>query len=142
MKRIVIGLSLLPLLLLLALGCQKKPSEEQIFNEAKKFQEDSKYAEAVASYEKLVQFHPHGRYAPQAQFMVGFIEANELKDLKKAEAAYKTFLDKYAAKADSGMVASAQWELKNLGKDINEIQDLSPVMQKDAQATADTTKKL
>jgi outer membrane protein assembly factor BamD (BamD/ComL family) len=141
MKRIVIGLCLLPLILLLVAGCEKKPPEEQIFNEAKKFQEEAKYAEAVASYEKLVQMHPRGKFAPQSQFMVGFIEANELKDLTKAEAAYKAFLEKYSTKADSGMVASAQWELKNLGKDINQIQDLAPIIQKDSSAIADTTMK-
>jgi outer membrane protein assembly factor BamD (BamD/ComL family) len=140
MKRIVILLSLVPLVLLLAVGCQKKPAEDQMFNEAKKFQEESKYSEAVASYEKLVQVHPRGKYAPQSQFMVGFILANEIKDLKRAEAAYQAFLDKYSSSADSGMVASAQWELKNLGKDINEIQDLSGIMQQDTVAVADSAK--
>lgn len=140
MKRIIVLLSFMPLVLLMAGGCQKKPAEEMIFNEAKKFQEEGKYSEAVASYEKLVQQHPRGKYAPQSQFMVGFILANELKDVKGAEAAYKAFLKKYSSKADSGMVASAEWELKNLGKDINEIQDLSGIMQKEGQTLADTSK--
>jgi outer membrane protein assembly factor BamD (BamD/ComL family) len=140
MKRIILALSLLPVILLLAVGCQKKPSEDMIFNEAKKFQEESKYSEAVTSYEKLVKFHPRGKYAPQSQFMIGFILANDLKDIKRAEAAYKTFLEKYSSKADSGMVASAEWELKNLGKDINEIQDLSGIIQQETQTASDTAK--
>ncbi len=140
MKRIVPALGFLAVVLLLVAGCQKKPAEEQIFSEAKKFQEEGKYADAVASYEKLVQVHPRGKFAPQSQFMVGFILANELKDIKRAETAYKAFLDKYSATADSGMVASAQWELKNLGKDINQIQDLSGITNQDNQAVADTSK--
>lgn len=142
MKRIVILLTLIPLIFLLAAGCAKKPPEDQLFNDAKKLQEEGKYTDAVAGYERLVQLHPRGKYAPQSQFMVGFICANELKQLDKAESAYKTFLEKYSSKADSGMVASAQWELKNLGKDINEIQDLSGIMGKEGQqAAADTTQK-
>jgi len=142
MKRLVILLSLIPVVFLLSsTGCEKKPSEDQLFSDARKLQEEGKYAEAVTGYEKLIQVHPKGKYAPQAQFMIGFICANELKDLAKAEKAYKAFLEKYAAKSDSGMVASARWELENLGKDINQIEDLSGVIgQGEQQAAADTAK--
>jgi len=139
MKRIIILLSLVPFVLLLTVGCQKKPSEEKIFNEAKKFQEEGKHAEAVASYEKLVELHPKGKYAPQSQFLIGFIYANELEELDRAEEAYNVFLEKYADKSDSGMVASAQWELRNLGKDINEIEDLSIIKQGEEQAAESDT---
>jgi tetratricopeptide (TPR) repeat protein len=140
MKRTVTLLLLLPLLVLLFSACAKKPPEEQIFNEAKKFQEEGKYTEAVASYEKLVQIHPNGKDAPQAQFMIGFIYANELKQLDKAEVAYKQFLVKYSTKADSGMRASAEWELKNLGKDINQIDEIG-VMMKNNASVPDTVPK-
>jgi len=142
MKRILILLTLIPVVFLFLAGCQKKPPEEQLFNDARKLQEAGKYSEAVTGYERLVQVHPRGKYAPQAQFMIGFICANELKQLDKAEKAYKAFLKNYSSKADSGMVASAEWELKNLGKDINEIEDLSTIMGKEGQqAAADTSKK-
>ena len=141
MKRLVILLSLIPLVFLLSAGCAKKPSEDQLFADARKFQEEGKYAESVTGYEKLIQVHPRGKYAPQAQFMIGFICANELRDLPKAEIAYKAFLEKYSAKADSGMVASARWELENLGKDINQIEDLSGIIGKEEQqAVADSAK--
>jgi len=140
MKRLVVLLSLIPVVILLSsTDCEKKPSEDQLFGDARKLQEEGKYAEAVTGYEKLIQVHPKGKNAPQAQFMIGFICANELKDLTKAEKAYKAFLEKYAAKSDSGMVASARWELENLGKDINQIEDLSGVIgQGEQQAAADT----
>ena len=141
MKRLVILLTLIPVVFLLSsTGCEKKPSEDQLFGDARKLQEEGKYAEAVTGYEKLIQVHPRGKYAPQAQFMVGFICANELKDLGKAEKAYKSFLEKYAAQSDSGMVASARWELENLGKDINQIEDLSGVIGQGEQQAADTVK--
>jgi tetratricopeptide (TPR) repeat protein len=125
MKRGILLFTVIPFILALILGCQKGPTAEDVFNEAKQLQEDANYAEAVTKYEKLVQTHPKSKYAPQAQFMIGFIYANELDDLDKAKVAYEKFLDVYAAESDSGMVASAEWELRNLGKDINEIEDLS-----------------
>lgn len=141
MKRGILLFSIISAVAVLIAGCEKKPNEEQIFGEAKKLQEEGKYAESVAKYEQLVELHPKSKYAPQSQFLIGFIYANELKDLPKAEVAYKVFLEKYADKADSGMVASAEWELKNLGKDINEIEDLSVITRGEGQTSeADTAK--
>ncbi len=145
----IITLAVVSLALALIIGCQKGPKAEDLFTEAKKLQEEQKYDEAVVKYEQLVELHPKSQYAPQSQFMIGFIYANEIEDLEKAkvayetflnqyadrsdsgmvasEVAYETFLNQYADRSDSGMVASAEWELKNLGKDINEITDLSAV---------------
>lgn len=127
MKKVILSLTFLALILALVIGCQKGPKAEDLFTEAKKLQEEQKYDEAVVKYEQLVELHPKSQYAPQSQFMIGFIYANEIKDLEKAKVAYETFLNQYADRSDSGMVASAEWELKNLGKDINEITDLSAV---------------
>ncbi|HDH57391.1 MAG TPA: outer membrane protein assembly factor BamD [Bacteroidetes bacterium] len=127
MKKTIITLAVVSLALALIIGCQKGPKAEDLFTEAKKLQEEQKYDEAVVKYEQLVELHPKSQYAPQSQFMIGFIYANEIEDLEKAKVAYETFLNQYADRSDSGMVASAEWELKNLGKDINEITDLSAV---------------
>ena len=81
MKRGLLFLTILPLMLALIIGCQKGPTAEDVFNEAKQLQEDANYADAVTKYEKLVQMHPKSKYAAQAQFMIGFIYANELDDL-------------------------------------------------------------
>ena len=125
MKKVIISLTFLTLILALIIGCQKGPKAEELFNEAKELQEEQKYDEAVVKYEQLVELHPRSQFAPQSQFMIGFIYANEIKELEKAKVAYETFLSQYADRSDSGMVASAEWELRNLGKDINEIEDLS-----------------
>ena len=127
MKRAIVYLMLVPLILAFVTGCKKGPSPEDIFSQAKSLQEEQKYAEAVVKYEELVTMHPRNKLAAQSQFMVGFICANELNELEKAAEAYRAFLENYAATSDSGMVASAQWELENLGKDINDIEDLSVI---------------
>lgn len=127
MKRGIILLLLVPFILAFVSSCKKGPSPEDIFNAAKGLQEEQKYAEAVVKYEELVTLHPRNKLAAQSQFMIGFICANELNEFEKAENAYKAFLENYADMSDSGMVVSARWELENLGKDINEIEDLSAI---------------
>ncbi len=134
MKRTILFLTLPAILLALIIGCQKGPSAEDIFTEAKKLHEDAKYTEAVVKYEQLVELHQRSKFAAQSQFMIGFIYANELDDLEKAKTAYETFLERYTTDADSGMVASAHWELENLGKDIDEIEDLSLTPQEETEA--------
>jgi len=122
--------------ILLLIGCGgAKANEEELFSAAKTFQEQGKVKEAVAKYEELVTSTPKGKRAPQAQFMIGFLYANELKDMDKAKSAYQKFLSDYSAVSDSGIIASAQWELKHLGKDINDIDELKSL------APADSTKK-
>ena len=69
----------------------------------------------------VVNQYKNSEYAPQAQFMIGFIYANSKPDTAKARTAYKTFLENYP---EHELVPSVQWELKYLGKDINEIPEL------------------
>ncbi|MFH1861854.1 MAG: tetratricopeptide repeat protein [bacterium] len=127
MKKVVIFILTAILFYLALSGCEKKPSEQQIFDEAKKYQESQDFENAVTQYAKLIELHPKGKYAPQSQFMIGFIYANELKNYEEAKQAYTAFLEKYSSTADSGMVASARWELEHLGQDINEIEELSTI---------------
>ncbi len=123
MRQIATYLILLTLIVLVVPLTAQDKSPEQLFAEAKRFQEELKYPEAIVIYEQLVAKFPDSKQAPQSQFMIGFTYANQIKDLKKAEAGYKRFLELYSATAEEGLVASAQWELENLGRDVREISD-------------------
>jgi TolA-binding protein len=79
-----------------------------------------KFENCVDAYAQIVKLAPGHQNAPKAQFMIGYIYANELKNTEKAREAYTAFIEKYSA-IDSGMTASAEFELKFLGKDISEI---------------------
>lgn len=125
MKRVVtVAGSLLLVALLMATGCQKKPSEEELFSKAKAAQESRDFTGAVEAYKQVVASYPSGEKADEAQFMIGFLYANDIGDTSAARSAYETFLEKYAANSDSGMVLSAKWELANLGKDVDQIEDV------------------
>lgn len=86
---------------------QKKTAREQ-FKEA---QEAGPAAQRILLYEKLLADYPDADVSPQAQFMVGFINSEELKNYEAAEKAFKTLLQKYPK---SELTASAQWMLDHM----------------------------
>jgi TolA-binding protein len=73
---------------------------------------------AIHLYRRLANEYPNDTNAPGALFLVGFIYHNELRNLDSARAAYGEFLARYPS---SEMVASAQFELANLGKEPGDI---------------------
>lgn len=118
-------------------GCSKGPSERQLFEQAKKYQEESKFVEAVTSYEELVRKYPRSRQAPQCLFMLGYLYANHMNDLDKARNAYQSFLEKYP---NDPLVKDARWELNHLGQDVNEIPELNNMLQSTADSLAGADK--
>jgi hypothetical protein len=70
--------------------------------------------ERVAAYRAVVDQYPTSEYAPQALFMVGFVESEEKRDYDHAEGAFKELLEKYPK---SELVSSAQWMLDNMRSD-------------------------
>lgn len=66
--------------LLIALtGCKKGPTQEALFEKAKKAQEESNFPAAIDAYQEIVKLYPKSPQAPQCQFMVGYLYANHLK---------------------------------------------------------------
>ena len=81
--------------------------------------------QAVALYDSVVQKYPNSSFAPKALFSEGYVYANELKNYDKAKAIYTAFL---AAYPEHEMVPSVKFELKYLGKPIDEIPELKNLM--------------
>jgi EpsD family peptidyl-prolyl cis-trans isomerase len=67
----------------------------------------------VQYYRDLVTRHPDHKYAPQALFMIGFVYAEELRDLVMARRAFDELLDEYP---NNDIVESATWMIENLDK--------------------------
>lgn len=132
MHRTILTTLILIVALILSAGCAKGPTEEELFVKAKKAQEARDFYAAVQAYDEIVQAFPNGDKADEAQFMIGFLYANDIKDTLKAKEAYNKFLETYAATSDSGMVLSARWELANLGKDVEDIEEVMRFAESDA----------
>ena len=147
--------------LLIFFSCGK-PSDQELIEKAKEFEDKQNFSEAVVQYEKcaelypqslltaealyraglvyinalsdlpkgissfkrVVDEYPENNYAALSQFMVGFIYANTVSDTAQARIEYNAFLQKYP---NHELASSVKWELKYLGKDINNIPELSSI---------------
>jgi len=80
------------------------------------------YEAAVSGLNEVLQKYPENRVASRSQFMIGFIFANSVGDTARAGEAYRVFLKKYP---NDELKPSVEWELKYLGKDIDDIPELT-----------------
>lgn len=122
---------LLILVFLLPIGC-KKMSDTELLAQANQYNQEGKYEEAISAFQKLIDNYPKSPECPEAQFMIGYIFANSIKDLDKAKEAYEKFLKIYP---NDDLATSTRWELDNLGKEIDDIEML---IQNAQEASADT----
>jgi len=77
---------------------------------------------ALNTYQEIIYKYKGSSFEPMSQFMIGYIYANVQTDLPKAKAAYQTFLKKYP---EHELAPSVQFELEYLGKQINNIDELT-----------------
>lgn len=84
----------------------REHSAKVIFDKAQNT-EDPK--ERIRLYEQVVAEHEGTKYAAQAQFMIGFVYAEEIKDKEKARTALEQVITRYP---DSELVDSAKYMLK------------------------------
>jgi len=133
------GRTLVLVLLALAVAvaaCKRGPTQVELFDKAKKFQEESNFQAAIDCYQEIVKRFPKSQQAPQCQFMVGYLYANHLKNMEMAKEAYRTFIHNYP---EHDLIKDAQWELDHLGKDVNEIEELNRILGRDSAAAKSDT---
>jgi outer membrane protein assembly factor BamD (BamD/ComL family) len=117
-------------------ACKRGPTQDELMEKARKFQEESNFQAAIDCYQDIVKRFPKSQQAPQCQFMVGYLYANHLKNIEQAKDAYRMFIRNYP---EHELIKDAQWELDHLGKDVNDIEELNKILGKDtASAKSDT----
>jgi outer membrane protein assembly factor BamD (BamD/ComL family) len=82
------------------------------------------FKRAVANYQKIAEWFPQSEKIPYALFMEGFIYANVLSDFSAADTIYQNFLNRFP---EHELAPSVEFELKYLGKDIDEIPELEHI---------------
>jgi len=80
------------------------------------------YYRALNIYQEIIHKYRKSNFGPMSQFMIGYIHANLQTNLPKAKIAYEYFLQNYP---EHELAPSVQFELEYLGKQINNIDDLS-----------------
>ncbi len=87
--------SILLVAVVLVAACGKKQTEEQLFQQADKFESESNWEEAVHAYNKIVRDYPESENADKALHKTAFIYYNNLKDFKKSIELHKTLTESY-----------------------------------------------
>jgi peptidyl-prolyl cis-trans isomerase C len=86
---------------------QRKTAQE-LFREG---QESGVATARIAAYRALLQEYPDSDVSPQAQFMIGFIYSEELKNYDEAEKSFQELLRRYPA---SELADSARWMIAHM----------------------------
>jgi len=92
-------------------------SEEELFTLAQDAEEPIK---RLGYYGELILSYPDGEHADEAQFMIGFIQAEELGNYDAARNAFERLLEEYP---DSELKDSANWMIENMGKETPPFDD-------------------
>jgi len=97
---------------------QKRTAREMF----KAAQELGPPTDRLAAYRALLDAYPDSDVSPQAQFMMGFIHSEELKDYDGAEKAFRELLQRYPG---SELAGSAQWMVDHMRSEEAPPFDLS-----------------
>ena len=75
----------------------------------------------IRNYEQLVEKYPTHAHAPDALFMIGFVYAEELKDLVQADRTLLRVINEYP---DAEVAKTARWMRKNMNEPLPKFEDL------------------
>jgi len=92
---------------------------EELFTEAQEYAYIGMYAHAIEDYRLFLKIFPQSDKIANVKFLIAFTYGNNLNDLDNAKKEYKEFLEQYP---DSPLKISAEFELENIGKSIEEIE--------------------
>ena len=85
--------------------------------QARLTQQQGEMRVAVQLYERLLADYPECAYADEAQFMIGYIHEEHLRDLDRARTAYQKVIDHYP---ESELAVSAKHLLPHVGRAAEE----------------------
>ena len=117
-RRTLFKLFLLFLIFSVIFVCGKKLTDKEMLEHAQMEFNKGNPEKAESYYEELIRIHPDSEYSPGALFMIGYVNANELKNYEKAKRIYFEFLEKYP---NNELVSSVNFELENIGKSPDQL---------------------
>lgn len=94
---------------------EKYPNgEELLYNEAQSFSEKGDFTFAIKTYEEILKLYPGSPYSCKAQFLIGFVYSENLKDYDKAKEVYEKVIETYP---DCDLADDAKFMLESMGSD-------------------------
>jgi len=106
------------LIALIVFSCSEKVSEKEYFDLATQYMDQQNWVQAEENFSKVIQEYPNGLFSSKALFMLGYVNANPLKNFEKAKKYYTEFLERYP---DHELADAARYELENMGKDVEDL---------------------
>ena len=88
--------------------------EKGLYDEAQELQNHDKPELAVKIYQKILQRFPDSPIKYQAQFLIGFVSSEQLKNYDQAKEAFQRVIEGYP---DCDLVDDAQFMLETMGSD-------------------------
>jgi outer membrane protein assembly factor BamD (BamD/ComL family) len=76
-------------------GSEGKKTEQDLYTEAQNYSEGGDFASAINTYEKILELYPESPRAYKAQFLIGFVYSENLKDQQRAKENYQKLIDSY-----------------------------------------------
>lgn len=83
------------------------------------------YEKCIEKFDYISDEYPSHADAPKARFMAGYTLANVMGDYERAKGEYEQFLRDYP---EHSLAESVEFELRNLGKSLDEIDELKGIM--------------
>jgi outer membrane protein assembly factor BamD (BamD/ComL family) len=94
---------------------EKYPDGEKLlYSEAQSFSEEGNFASAIKIYEEILKLYPESRYSCKAQFLIGFVYSENLKNYGKAKEIFAEVIEKYP---DCDLTDDARFMLESIGSD-------------------------
>jgi len=106
------------MVVIIAIACSSKLPEAEYYQLATEAFNKQDFKTSIENFQNITKHYPDGKRSSEALFMLGYINANNTGDLEAAEKYYKEFIAKYP---DDELADDAQYELKHLGKDVNDL---------------------
>ncbi|MBC8183588.1 tetratricopeptide repeat protein [candidate division KSB1 bacterium] len=72
------------LISLFVISCGQKKTKEQLYAEAKRFERDEQFEDAIKTFEKLVKDYPEASNVDSVLFWIGQIQSNNLTDFNSS----------------------------------------------------------
>lgn len=117
MKMVRLILALI-MIVIIAFACSSKLPEAEYYQLATDAFNKQDFKKSIEHFQNITKYYPEGEKSSEALFMLGYINANNTGDLEAAEKYYKEFIAKYP---EDELADDAQYELKHLGKDVNDL---------------------
>lgn len=92
----------------------EKKSEEQLYAEAQAYSEKGDFTSTIKTYEEILRLYPESPNSYKAQFLIGFVYSENLKDYNKAKEVYEKVIKNYP---DCDLADDAKVMLESMGSD-------------------------